>query len=856
MALSSPGIGSSLDVNGIIKQLMAVEQQPLIALAKKEASYQAKLSAYGSLKGALTAFQTAAAALNSPSKFQGMSTTTGDFNVVKASATSEAAVGSYNVNVSQLAQAQSLLSSGVANASATIGSGTSTVLTFQFGTISGGNFLSSGSKLSTSVAASGIPANSLSINGTTVVTSTTTNSAKSLAAQINLLTPTIGVTATAEATSSGALGTFTTTGGAGTYTLDVGGVSIISNAATGTTAADIDARLANATVTTNLSNAGISFTGTAAAGTLTFTRADGSNIAIQESGAGATGGFASTVGVGTTKTHTSSVSLSSGNAITIGGTNPLLAGYATGTAPNTYSGATFTQDADQAIGSVTIDSTNNTMQGIRDAINKANVGVTATIISSGGTNRLVLNSNKTGETSSMKISVSAGGDAAISNLLAHDPAGTQKLTQTAIGQNALASVNGVAVQSTTNVIADAVQGVSLTAGKVGSSTVAVSRDTASVTASVNTFVKAYNDLNKTLKDLTSYNAETRQGGPLLGDSATRNIQAGLRQTLSMSISHLTGNLKSLTDVGVGFQKDGTLAVNTAKLQKAITDNFSEMGSLFAAMGTATDSLVSYAASTAATKAGKYDVNITKLATQGKLVGSQGANLTITAGVNDTLSVTLDGTTASVNLVAGTYTISQLTSHLQSAINGNATFASAGTGVKVTADGGNVLTIESNKYGSASTVSVAGTAASSLMGAAPASTAGADVEGSIGGFAASGSGQFLTGGSGSAVEGLKLQVTGTSTGPRGMLTFTRGFAYHLQNLVDNYLGSSGIVSGRTTGIDNSIKDIARQRENINDRLVATERRYRAQFTALDTALANMTKTSSYLQQQLSNLPQIE
>lgn len=59
MSISAPGIGSNLDVNSIVSQLMAVERQPLTLLAKRESDFQAKLSAYGTLKGALSAFQTA-----------------------------------------------------------------------------------------------------------------------------------------------------------------------------------------------------------------------------------------------------------------------------------------------------------------------------------------------------------------------------------------------------------------------------------------------------------------------------------------------------------------------------------------------------------------------------------------------------------------------------------------------------------------------------------------------------------------------------------------------------------------------------------------------------------------------------
>ncbi|WP_136416230.1 flagellar filament capping protein FliD [Herbaspirillum sp. ST 5-3] len=856
MALSSPGIGSNLDINGIVSQLMAVESQPLTALARKEASYQAKLSAFGSLNSALSTFQNAVSALSNPSKFQSTTLSSSDQAVLRGTSTSDAAAGSYNVTVTQLAQSQTVMSAGQASTTATIGAGASTTLTFEFGTIGGGTFVSTGSKLPASIASGGIAANSLTINGTTIVTSASTNSAKNLATQINLLTSDTGVTATAQATDTGALGNFTTTTSAATYTLDVGGVNIISNAAIGTTATDIDARLIDPTVAANLTAAGIAFSGTAAAGTLKFTKADGTNIAIQESGAGAAGGFTTTIGAGTTKTFTAAVSLSSSAAITVGGTNPTAAGFTTGIQPNTYTGASFTQDSDQTTGTVTIDNTNNTLQGIRDAINKANLGITATIVSDGSSTpyRLVIASNKTGATSSLKIGVS--GDAALDNLLGYDPAGAQNMTQTATAQSAALSVNGVAVTSKTNSVNEAIQGVTLNLSKTGSSTITVARDTSSVSAGVNSFVKAYNDLNKTLKDLTAYNAETKEGGPLLGDATVRTIQNGIRQTLNTAIAQLSGTVTKLSDIGVTVQKDGSLALDSAKLQTAITNNFSGIGALFATMGSTTDSLVSFSSSTLASKPGKYDVSVTTLATQGKIAGSAAAGLTITAGVNDQLTLTVNGTSATVTLVAGTYSVDSLVSHVQSVVNSASAFSSAGVAVKVSADGSGIMTIESNKYGSTSTVSVGGTGASNLLGAAPLSTAGVDVAGTIGGYTATGSGQTLTGAAGSVVEGLKLQINGGSTGARGTVSFTQGYAFQLNKVVEGYLGSSGLVSGRTDGINSSIKDIGRQRDALNARLQSTEKRLRAQFTALDTLIANMNKTSSYLQQQLSNLPKIE
>src|SRR5690606_17284906 len=137
MAISSPGIGSNLDVNGIVTQLMALERRPLQALDRKEASFQAQLSAFGSLKGALTTFQTAVKSLNDIDRFQAYKATIGDSSVATVGAANSAVPGSYSLEITQLAQAQKLVTAGQASASSAIGSGT---ITFELGTISGGTF--------------------------------------------------------------------------------------------------------------------------------------------------------------------------------------------------------------------------------------------------------------------------------------------------------------------------------------------------------------------------------------------------------------------------------------------------------------------------------------------------------------------------------------------------------------------------------------------------------------------------------------------------------------------------------------------------------------------------------------------
>src|SRR5581483_2437247 len=138
MALAAPGVGSNLDVNNIVSQLMSIERQPVAALDSKEASFQAKLSAYGVLRSALSSFQGALSSLTSASRAASFAATSSDANVLSAAAAGNPTLGSYSLEVEQLAQRQSLVAGGQPSSSAAIGSGAATTITFEFGKISGG----------------------------------------------------------------------------------------------------------------------------------------------------------------------------------------------------------------------------------------------------------------------------------------------------------------------------------------------------------------------------------------------------------------------------------------------------------------------------------------------------------------------------------------------------------------------------------------------------------------------------------------------------------------------------------------------------------------------------------------------
>lgn len=445
MALSAPGIGSNLDINGILAKLMQVESQPLNLLNRREATYQARLSGYGVLKGALAAFHGALQNLKTASRYEGYKAASGNPEVIAASAGGNALAGSHAIVVTALARPQTQAS----------------------------------------------------------------------AARYADTTAALGLAGDLELSAAGEV-----------FTIEV--------AAT------------------------------------------------------------------------------------------------------------------------------DTLADIVNAINGAagNSKVTASIVNDGSVpgNRLVLSARESGTANAVGVSGSL--------------AATFSFVETQGAQNLAMSVNGIAISQPTNTVTGAIQGVTLTALKEGAATVEVKRDTATARATVEAFVKAYNDLANALKSLSAYNAETKKAAVLQGDATVRSIQSQLRAALGTTLGG-NGPYQTLSDLGIAFQTDGTLKLEGGRLDAALAENPAAVAGFFSASGT-------------------------------------------------------DG------------------------------------------------------------------------------------------------------------------------GPSGV-------GVRLETLVGGLLGHAGILASATDGLSQTIKDIDSRRQALERRLVDIEARYRRQFTALDTLIANMNQTSTFLQQQLANLP---
>ena len=237
--------------------------------------------------------------------------------------------------------------------------------------------------------------------------------------------------------------------------------------------------------------------------------------------------------------------------------------------------------------SINVDSAHASLSAIRDAINKApdNTGVRAAIVQATDGAHLVLTASKTGAANTVKVAASDG-DGGLSKLTYNSPANVANYKELKPAADSIIEIAGYAHQSSSNVVTDAIDGVTLTlltAQPLADPAVSldIGNNIDAATTRINNFVSQYNALATTIGGLQSYEPSTQKAGPLLGDSLLRSIDSDLKRGLGIPVSDATGAFTSLASLGITTNKDGTLAVDAAKLKAALTTDFDGVGSLFA-----------------------------------------------------------------------------------------------------------------------------------------------------------------------------------------------------------------------------------------------------------------------------------
>lgn len=528
---------------------------------------------------------------------------------------------------------------------------------------------------------------------------------------------------------------------------------------------------------------------------------------------------------------------------------------------------------------ITIDDSNNTLEGLQRTINASGLGVTASIINNGGQYQLMMSANQTGAAS--QFTVTGHPDFAGADEFSAVPG--------AEGQDAIMKLNGVQVSNSTNSFSDVVNGVTfnLNSQAVGTTqVVSIANDSESVVTAIKDFVMVYNQLDTILKDLGSYkpltaaemeDPEKEFTGDLAGNSLLRNLKTQIREAMSGALTGSTGSFDSLASVGLSFDRYGQLQLDEAQLNSVVSSDMDSVAALFAAGGTATDNFVNVTGSSAKTLEGSYALNVTQVAeravvTADTAIAAGGVDLSAMTEAERTFSISVDGgATVDITLAAQNYASPQeFAAAMADAINSNADIMASGARVSVSLDATNNLNIISNRFGSGSTVDMSAFAPAGFSAAA--ADVGQNIDGTltmsngatvnIGAYADLTDGrkvnisEFAVDSSGAAadVRGLKFEVLGGATGARGTIDFTEGFGSKVFNTINNVLeADTGLIGQRIDSLNNRLGELEEKREKIDMRFEKMELKYRMQFSMMQSIMSQMQETQSFLTQTY-NRPQ--
>ncbi|MDK9557307.1 flagellar filament capping protein FliD [Marinobacter sp. M216] len=203
---------------------------------------------------------------------------------------------------------------------------------------------------------------------------------------------------------------------------------------------------------------------------------------------------------------------------------------------------------------VTVDGSNNTLQGLADSINDSGAGLSAGIVDTGSGFRLVLSSDESGLQNAIQVSVadSDGNSTDASGLSQFAFDGTaSNLTETVAAQDALLEVNGIAVSRSSNNVENVVEGITFDIRSLGASTIKVERDPDEVAGRVQEFIDKYNALKDVINKASGYSAGSGSSGILSGDSTIRNIERDLRSAFTAIPAGMeNSSVRTLADLGI------------------------------------------------------------------------------------------------------------------------------------------------------------------------------------------------------------------------------------------------------------------------------------------------------------------
>jgi flagellar hook-associated protein 2 len=484
------------------------------------------------------------------------------------------------------------------------------------------------------------------------------------------------------------------------------------------------------------------------------------------------------------------------------------------------------------------------LAAVRDAINAKNTGstptgVTASILSVTPTDqRLVLSSTTTGATG-LTIADTAG--TVLQSLGLVDGLGA--VPPTAVlqeGTDAIFRLDGILLTRSSNVVADAIEGVTitLTSEEEGAETaITFGRFADTAKTALREFTEAYNRLASFLREQGTAGEATRPA--LYNDSLLRGLRRDLPNELLRSVFGAPADFSTVSGAGLSLTRDGSLLFDAALFDEAYQNRQEALRALFSETRTASGTGVEFASAGGNPASGTYAVEILGAPTRASAT-TAGFGGTYDAGATPdaiTIRNTASGIATTVALTTG-QTISEIRDAIAAAT------ALAGIGVSVNVVGGE-LEISADDVGSNGNFTLEFTGLGDGAGElwpGDVTATGDDITGTIGGEAATGTGDLLVGNAGTTSAGLSVRYTGGATGAVGDITLAVGTGAAVERILDRYLDTGGSLDSRLSQLDLRSQRITERVDAVDTRLERRRATLLAQFLRMETSIARLQSVS--------------
>ena len=357
----------------------------------------------------------------------------------------------------------------------------------------------------------------------------------------------------------------------------------------------------------------------------------------------------------------------------------ITSGYA-GTTTSIASGTVTIVIGSSASATVTINSTNNTLDGLRLAVNNLGLDVKASFLNDGDTTnpyRLLISGTQTGSSGTVTMS-----HATTQTPFSGRSSGISfETTQTA--RDASLLLDGVSITKSSNTVTDVISGAALKLQSAGSGTISLSTDTEAITTKVSDFVDEFNEISLFLAEQLALDSETEETGVLFGNFAVQNLQQILRSSISSKVTGISGDYTYLSQIGITTQSDGTIILDTDDFSDALVGDIENVSQLFSSNGSVTNSSVAFVGFTSDTEPGYYDIKVSNGVPQ---LSNSGASTFVNAsgsgnfwagssggstGLNFRISNLTDGSYGQISLSIGVAEIlnRELKDMVDSSLNG-------------------------------------------------------------------------------------------------------------------------------------------------------------------------------------------